>query len=251
MRWRDRRSGSVLRNASPSEIRVDRPFPSCNLSLRHGTGVHPARLSPVKGGKHDGNGRRQGRNRHRSRPRHRPRHRDAVGAGRCPRGRMRHRCEPGGCRRRRRTRAAGGRRDQEWRRRGDRLDVVDRRAEECRRDRARCPCRFRSGRHPGQQCRNSAGPDLPSHELVGLVGRARRAPQRLLQHEPCLRGPIPRAEFRRLRAHDLDLGTGRQFRPGQLHGRQIRHCRAVARHCLDMQRFACVRTASRRLHGRG
>ena len=43
-------------------------------------------------------------------------------------------------------------------------------------------------------------------------------------------GAFPRAEFRRLRAHDLDLRPDRQFRPGQLHGGQARHRRPVARH---------------------
>ena len=54
--------------------------------------------------------------------------------------------------------------------------------------------------------------------------------QRLVQHEPRLRGAFPRAAVRRLRAHDLDLGAGRQFRPGQLHGGEVRHRRADARH---------------------
>ena len=39
-------------------------------------------------------------------------------------------------------------------------------------------------------------------------------------------GAFPRAAVRRLRAHDLDLGAGRQFRPGQLHGGEVRHRRA-------------------------
>ena len=41
---------------------------------------------------------------------------------------------------------------------------------------------------------------------------------------------FPRAEFRQLRAHDLDLGPDRQFRPGQLHGGEDGHRRALARH---------------------
>ena len=43
-------------------------------------------------------------------------------------------------------------------------------------------------------------------------------------------GAFPRAEIRQLRAHDLDLGPRRQFRPGQLHGGEARHRRALARH---------------------
>ena len=77
-------------------------------------------------------------------------------------------------------------------------------------------------------------------EPRGLAGRARRPPQRLVQHEPRLRRAFPRAEFRRLRAHDLDLGAGRQFRPGQLHGGEVRHCRAVA---LDRARHAALQGA--------
>ena len=41
---------------------------------------------------------------------------------------------------------------------------------------------------------------------------------------------FPRAELRRDDPHDLDLGPDRQFRPGQLHGGEARHRRAVARH---------------------
>ncbi len=52
-----------------------------------------------------------------------------------------------------------------------------------------------------------------------------------------------------LRAHDLDLGPGRQFRPGQLHGGKTRHRRAVARHrarhgavqcALELRRAVCL-----------
>ena len=126
--------------------------------------------------------------------------------------------------------AGGGRRDQQRRRRGDRLDALDRRAAECRRDRARRARCLRPRRHPGQQCRHPARRHLPQDELVGLVGRDRGASQRLVQHEPRLRGAFSRAECRRLRAHDLDLGPDRQFRPGQLHGGEARHHGAVARH---------------------
>ncbi len=53
------------------------------------------------------------------------------------------------------------------------------------------------------------------------------------------------------RAHDLDLGPGRQFRPGQLHGGEARHHGTVAR---DRARHGsasrCARTASRRSPGR-
>ena len=153
---------------------------------------------------------------------------DGAG-GRARRG-LRHRREPRGRGRRRRAGAGGGRRDQGQGRRGDRLDALDRRAEERRRDRQGRALGLRPRRHSGQQCRHPARPHLPSHELVGLVGRAGGASSRLVQHEPRLRGPVPRAEFRRLRAHDLDLGAGRQFRPGQLHGGQVRHRRALARH---------------------
>ena len=104
------------------------------------------------------------------------------------------------------------------------------RAAERRPDRQGGARRLRPRRHPGQQRRHPARPHLPSHELVGLVGRDRRAPQRLVQHEPRLRDAFPRAEVRRLRAHDLDLGPGRQFRPGQLHGGEDGHRRPVARH---------------------
>ena len=101
---------------------------------------------------------------------------------------------------------------------------------QCRQDRQGRARRFRPRRHSGQQRRHPARPHLPPHELVRLVGRDRRAPARQLQYEPRLRHAFPRAEFRQLRAHDLDLGAGRQFRPGQLHGGKAWHCRAVARH---------------------
>ena len=42
---------------------------------------------------------------------------------------------------------------------------------------------------------------------------------------------VPRAEGRQLCAHDVDLGADRQFRPGQLHGGEARHSRAVTRDC--------------------
>ena len=193
---------------------------------------------------------RQSRNRHRRGPRHRPRHRAAAGAGGRPRRGLRHRREPRRRRHRCQPRARRRRRDQEGRRRGDRLDAVHRRAEERRRDRQGRAHRVRPRRHPGEQCRHPARPHLPPHELVGLVGRDRGASQRLLQHEPGLRGAVPRAEFRRLRAHDLDLGAGRQFRPGQLHGGQVRHrraCRAASRSTCSASR--CARTASRRSPG--
>ena len=41
---------------------------------------------------------------------------------------------------------------------------------------------------------------------------------------------LPRAEFRRFRAYDVDLRAGRQFRPGELHGGEARHHGPVARH---------------------
>ena len=148
------------------------------------------------------------------------------------------------------ARRSSRRRDQEGRRRGDRLDAVDRRAEERRGDRQDRGRDLRPRRHPGQQCRHPARRDLPPHEPQGLAGRARRPPQRLVQHEPRLRRAFPRAEFRRLRAHDLDLGAGRQFRPGQLHGGEVRHrraCRARSRSTCSASR--CARTASRRSPG--
>src|SRR3954471_6552948 len=51
---------------------------------------------------------------------------------------------------------------------------------------------------------------------------------------------MPRAEFRRLRAHDLDLGPDWQFRPGQLHGGETWHNGAVAR---DRARYAALQGA--------
>ena len=174
-----------------------------------------------------------------------------AGAGGRQGRRLRHRREPAGRRHRRRPGAAGRRRDQEGGRRGDRLDAVDRRAEERRGDRQGRARRLRPRRHPRQQRRHPARRDLPPHEPRGLAGRARRPPQRLLQHEPRLRRAFPRAEFRRLRAHDLDLGAGRQFRPGQLHGGEVRHRRAVAlRSRSTCSASRCARTASRRSPGR-
>ena len=64
-----------------------------------------------------------------------------------------------------------------------------------------------------------------------------------------VRRSFPRAEFRQLRAHDLDLRPGRQFRPGQLHGGQDGHRRPVARHrarhgplqrALELHRAVCL-----------
>ena len=113
--------------------------------------------------------------------------------------------------------------------------------------RARC---VRPRRYPGQQCRHSARPHLPQDELVGLVGRDRRASAWLVQYEPGLRRHLPRAAVRRLCAHDLDLGPDRQFRPGQLHGGEARHCRACrAASRSTCSASMCARTASRRSPG--
>ncbi len=137
------------------------------------------------------------------------------------------------------TGAASRRGDPLRRRRGDCIDLVHCRARERRCDRAGRAHRIRTGRYSGQQCRNSARPHLSPHELVGLVGRAGGAPQRLLQHEPRVRAAVSRAEFRRLRAYDIDLCPGRQFRSSQLHGSQVRHRRIVAR---DRARHAALRS---------
>ena len=108
--------------------------------------------------------------------------------------------------------------------------LVDRRAGQRREDREVGARRFRPRRHSGQQCRHPARSHFSSHELVRLVGRDQRPSQRQLHHEPRVRDAFPRAEFRQLCAHDLDVRADRQFRPGQLHGGQTGHCRAVARH---------------------
>ena len=122
----------------------------------------------------------------------------------------------------------------------DRLDAVDQRARQCRQDRAVRARRLRPRRHPGQQCRHPARPHFSPHELVGLVRRHQCASARQLSDEPCLRRAFPRAEFRQLRAYDVDLGPGRQFRPGQLHGGEARHCRPVARHRARHGAFQCA-----------
>ena len=126
--------------------------------------------------------------------------------------------------------AGGGRRDQAGRRQGGRQHALDHRAAE-RRDHRQVRARHvRPRRHRGEQCRHPARPHLPPHELVGLARRHQRAPERLVQHFARRRRALPRAGKRRDGAHDLDLGADRQFRPGQLHGGEARHPRALARH---------------------
>ena len=194
--------------------------------------------------------RRKSRHRHRRGPRHRPRHRAAAGGGGREGPGQRRRRGARRLRRRRRSGAAGGRRDQEEGRPGDRLDALDRRSGQRRPDRQGRARRLRPRRHPGQQRRHPARPDLPPHELVGLVGRDRGASARLVLDEPRRRRPFPRAELRQLHPHDLDLGPGRQLRPGQLHGGEDGHRRPVARHRARhaaLQR--ALERASRRLPG--
>ena len=173
---------------------------------------------------------RKSRDRHRRGARHRARDCAGHGAGGCECRGMRHRREPTGRRGRRRAGAVHGRRDQAGGRQGDRLHAFNFRAEERRRDRQGRARSVRPHRHPRQQRRHPARRDLPQDELVRLVGRDRRASARLVQHEPRLRRALSRAQFRRVRAHDLDLGPGREFRPGQLHGGKTRDHGAIARH---------------------
>ena len=175
-------------------------------------------------------------------PRHRPRHRAAAGARRAPRVVV---CDIGasleGAGARCRPGAAGGRRDQ------------GRAAARRSPRRSRSPSR----RTPTRSSRPRSTAFGRVDILVNNAGILRDrifhrmswsdwsdvlggASQRLVQHEPRLRGAFPRAEFRRLRAHDLDLGAGRQFRPGQLHGGEVRHRRAVAR---DRARHAALQGA--------
>ena len=197
------------------------------------------------------NRRRQSRHRHRRGPRHRPRHR-----ARCWRRRARgswSATSGRACRAPAPTRGPAQAVVDEIRKAGGEaiastLSIAE--PQECRRDRARRARGLRARRHPGQQCRHPARRHLPQDELVGLVGRDRGASARRVQHEPRLRGAFPRAELRRLRAHDLDLGPDRQFRPGQLHGGEARHHGALARHrARHGSASRCAPTASRRSPG--
>ena len=122
----------------------------------------------------------------------------ADGGGGRERRRLRHRRGARRLGRRHRPGAGGGRRDQEGGRQGDRLDALDRRAAERRRDRARPRSTPSAASTSWSTMPASCATDLPPHELVGLVRRHHRASPRLVQHEPRLRDAFPRAELRRL-----------------------------------------------------
>ena len=180
----------------------------------------------------------QGRAGHRRGRRHRPRDGAAGGQGR----RQRRGQRPGrrGRRRGRRQHDAGAeglRRDQGGRRQG-RAQRRQRRRSGRRRahgqDRGR---ELRQDRRRHQQCRHPARPHLPSHEPCRLEDGDRRAPERRLQRQPRRRQLLQGAEVGRLRALHLDLGPGRQFRPGELLGGQDGHHRPVA---LDRARHGGV-----------
>jgi hypothetical protein len=93
-----------------------------------------------------------------------------------------------------------------------------------------CGRDLRPHRHRRQQRRHPARRDVPPHERGRVRRRGRRAPEGQLQRQPRRRHALQGAERRCLRAHDVDLGPGRQLRPGQLFGRQAGDRRPVQEH---------------------
>ena len=109
--------------------------------------------------------------------------------------------------------------------------------------------RIRTHRRRGQQRRQSARPRVPQDERRGMAPGARRAPQRLVLHEPRRRALLPRTGIRRVRAHDVHLRPDREFRPGQLCGGQAGHRGLVEIHraghgalqrALQLHRAVCL-----------
>jgi len=133
------------------------------------------------------------------------------------------------------ARRRGGGRDQDVRRRSDRLDLVDQRTGQCGKNRRGGARRFRPCRYSRQQCRHFARPHLPPHELadwsdvitVHLHGSF--AMSRLAH-------AFPRAEFGSL-VHMTSTSGCRQFRPGQLHGAKMGIVGLSRGIALDMARF--------------
>jgi len=140
-----------------------------------------------------------------------------------------------------------GRRDQDGRRRGNCLHALDRRAEKNADEDRQRP---RSTAFPGRVdilVKQTPGilrdRILPPHELVRLVGRALRVHlNRLLQHEPWLAPCTFASRIPAAFVHmNLDLGAGRQLRPGQLHGGEVRHrglCRAASHSTCSASKVA-------------
>ena len=87
--------------------------------------------------------------------------------------------------------------------------------------------RLRPHRRRRQQRRHPARPLLLQHVGRGMARGDRRAPERLVLRLARRRAALQVAELRLLHPHDLDLGPGRQPRPGQLLRRQARHRRPV------------------------
>ena len=188
--------------------------------------------------------------RHRRGPRHRARDRAAVRCGR-RQGR--------GQRSRRRRRWFGierctgrgsGRGNQEARRHGGSQFRERRRSHPRQQDRQDGDRSFRQARRRRQQCRHPARRDLPPHEHRCLRVRHQGASDGLVLCLARRGAAVPRAGERLVRALHLDLGPGRQFRPGQLRRGQARHRRPVE---IDRARHGaastCAPTASRRSPG--
>ena len=85
--------------------------------------------------------------------------------------------------------------------------------------RRRC---VRHRRHPHQQRRHPARQDVPQHDARHGQARPRRPPARRLLRDPAGVADHAREELRAHRQHQLELGSARQLRPGQLRRRQAR-----------------------------
>ena len=104
--------------------------------------------------------------------------------------------------------------------------------------RSRGAC-VRPHRHRRQQRRHPARRDVLPHERAGIRRRGRGAPEGQLQRQPRRRPAFQVAGERLLRPHDLDLGTHRQLRAGEL-----QHGQARRRACSRPRCRCCAPTST-------